>query len=66
MWSLNSRPSQSRSILRWCSIGCAATFSLLASNDMFALPPLVEIKPEDCLLGFTFPPYAKATYHAAV
>ena len=43
-----------------------SNISLLASNDMFALPPLVEIKPEDCLLGFTFPPYAKATYHAAV
>jgi len=29
MWSLNSGPSQSRSILRWCSIGCAATFRCL-------------------------------------
>jgi len=43
-----------------------SNISLLASDDMFALPPLLEIKPEDCLLGFTFPPYAKATYHAAV
>jgi len=43
-----------------------SNISLLASNDMFALPPLVEIKPEDCVLAFTFPPYAKATYHAAV
>jgi DNA-binding MurR/RpiR family transcriptional regulator len=43
-----------------------SNISLLASNDMFALPRLVEIKSEDCVLAFTFPPYAKATYHAAV
>ncbi len=29
-------------------------------------PRLVDIKPEDCLLAFTFPPYAKATYHVAM
>ena len=40
--------------------------SLLESNDAFALPPLVEIKSEDCLLAFTFPPYAKTTYHVAM
>jgi DNA-binding MurR/RpiR family transcriptional regulator len=39
---------------------------LLASNDAFAPPRLVEIKPEDCVLAFTFPPYAKATYHIAL
>jgi DNA-binding MurR/RpiR family transcriptional regulator len=43
-----------------------SNISLLASNDAFALPPLVEIKSEDCLLAFTFPPYAKATYHVAM
>jgi DNA-binding MurR/RpiR family transcriptional regulator len=43
-----------------------SNISLLASNDAFALPPLVEIKPEDCLLAFTFPPYAKATYQVAM
>jgi DNA-binding MurR/RpiR family transcriptional regulator len=43
-----------------------SNISLLASNDAFALPPLVEIKPEDCLLAFNFPPYAKATYHIAM
>jgi DNA-binding MurR/RpiR family transcriptional regulator len=43
-----------------------SNISLLASNDAFALRPLVEIKPEDCLLAFTFPPYAKATYHVAM
>ena len=43
-----------------------SNISLLASNDMLALPRLVEIKPEDCLLAFTFPPYAKATYQVAM
>jgi DNA-binding MurR/RpiR family transcriptional regulator len=43
-----------------------SNISLLASNDMFALPRLVEIKSEDCVLAFTFPPYAKATYHVAM
>jgi DNA-binding MurR/RpiR family transcriptional regulator len=43
-----------------------SNISLLASNDACALPPLVEIKSEDCLLAFTFPPYAKATYHVAM
>jgi DNA-binding MurR/RpiR family transcriptional regulator len=27
---------------------------------------LVDIKREDCLLAFTFPPYAKATYRVAM
>jgi DNA-binding MurR/RpiR family transcriptional regulator len=36
--------------------------SLLASNDAFATPRLVEMKPEDCLLAFTFPRYASATH----
>jgi DNA-binding MurR/RpiR family transcriptional regulator len=40
--------------------------SLLAPNDAFGLPPPVEIKPEHCLVAFTFPPYAKATYHVAM
>jgi DNA-binding MurR/RpiR family transcriptional regulator len=42
-----------------------SNISLLGSND--AMPGrLVDIKPEDCLLAFTFPPYAKATYHVAM
>jgi DNA-binding MurR/RpiR family transcriptional regulator len=36
--------------------------SLLASNDAFATPRLVEMKPEDCVLAFTFPRYASATH----
>jgi DNA-binding MurR/RpiR family transcriptional regulator len=40
--------------------------SLLASNDAFAPTRLVEIKPEDCVLALTFPPYAKATHHIAL
>jgi DNA-binding MurR/RpiR family transcriptional regulator len=40
--------------------------SLLASNDAFATPRLVEIKPEDCVLAFTFPRYAAATHRVAV
>jgi DNA-binding MurR/RpiR family transcriptional regulator len=36
--------------------------SLLASNDAFATPRLVEMKPEDCVLAFTFPHYASATH----
>src|SRR5258706_356300 len=35
---------------------------LLASNDAFATPRLVEMKPEDCVLAFTFPRYASATH----
>jgi DNA-binding MurR/RpiR family transcriptional regulator len=27
---------------------------------------VVEMKSEDCLVAFTFPPYAKATYHIAM
>jgi DNA-binding MurR/RpiR family transcriptional regulator len=36
--------------------------SLLASNDAFATPRLVEMKPEDCVIAFTFPRYASATH----
>src|SRR5215813_1869665 len=36
--------------------------SLLASNDAFATPRLVEMKAEDCLVAFTFPRYASATH----
>jgi DNA-binding MurR/RpiR family transcriptional regulator len=36
--------------------------SLLASHDAFATPRLVEMKPEDCVLAFTFPRYASATH----
>jgi DNA-binding MurR/RpiR family transcriptional regulator len=36
--------------------------SLLA----FATPRLVEIKPEDCVLAFTFPRYASATHRIAL
>ena len=43
-----------------------SNISLVASNDAFALPPLIEVKGEDCLLAFTFPPYAKATYQVAM
>ncbi len=39
---------------------------LLGSDDAFTPARLVDIKPEDCLLAFTFPPYAKATYHVAM
>ena len=40
--------------------------SLLASNDAFATPRLVEIKPEDCVVAFTFPRYASATHRVAL
>jgi DNA-binding MurR/RpiR family transcriptional regulator len=43
-----------------------SNISLLGSNDAFMPGRLVDIKPEDCLLAFTFPPYAKATYHVAM
>src|SRR6266702_8388632 len=36
--------------------------SLLASNDAFAMPRLIEMKPEDCVVAFTFPRYAAATH----
>ena len=36
--------------------------SLLASNDAFAMPRMVEMKAEDCVLAFTFPRYASATH----
>ena len=40
--------------------------SLLASNDAFATPRLVEIKPEDCVLAVTFPRYARGTHRVAM
>jgi DNA-binding MurR/RpiR family transcriptional regulator len=43
-----------------------SNISLLGSNDALMPARLVDIKPEDCLLAFTFPPYAKATYHVAM
>jgi DNA-binding MurR/RpiR family transcriptional regulator len=43
-----------------------SNISLLAPNDAFGPPPPVEIKPEHCLVAFTFPPYPKATYHVAM
>jgi DNA-binding MurR/RpiR family transcriptional regulator len=43
-----------------------SNISLLGPNDVFMPARLVDIKPEDCLLAFTFPPYAKATYHVAM
>jgi DNA-binding MurR/RpiR family transcriptional regulator len=36
--------------------------SLLASNDAFSTPRLVELQPEDCVVAFTFPLYASATH----
>jgi DNA-binding MurR/RpiR family transcriptional regulator len=36
--------------------------SLMASNDAFATPRLVEMKSEDCVVAFTFPRYASATH----
>src|SRR6266508_35260 len=43
-----------------------SNISLLGLNDAFMPARLVDIKPEDCLVAFTFPPYAKATYHVAM
>jgi DNA-binding MurR/RpiR family transcriptional regulator len=43
-----------------------SNISLLGSNDAFMPARLLDIKPEDCVLAFTFPPYAKATYHVAM
>ena len=40
--------------------------SLLASNDAFATPRLVEMKSEDCVVAFTFPRYASATHRIAL
>jgi len=40
--------------------------SVLASNDAFATPRLVEMKAEDCLLAFTFPRYASATHRVVM
>jgi DNA-binding MurR/RpiR family transcriptional regulator len=43
-----------------------SNISLFGSNDAFMPAQVLEIKSEDCLLAFTFPPYAKATYHVAM
>jgi DNA-binding MurR/RpiR family transcriptional regulator len=43
-----------------------ADVSLLASNDAFATPRLVEIRPEDCVLAVTFPRYARGTHRVAM
>jgi DNA-binding MurR/RpiR family transcriptional regulator len=40
--------------------------SLLASNDAFAMPRLVEMKSEDCVVAFTFPRYASATHRVVL
>ncbi|HEY7662446.1 MAG TPA: MurR/RpiR family transcriptional regulator [Xanthobacteraceae bacterium] len=40
--------------------------SLLASNDAFATPRIIEMKSEDCVLAFTFPRYAAATHRIAL
>jgi DNA-binding MurR/RpiR family transcriptional regulator len=42
-----------------------ADISLMAANDVFALSRLVELKADDCLVAFTFPPYAAATHRVA-
>jgi DNA-binding MurR/RpiR family transcriptional regulator len=36
--------------------------SLLATNDAFSTPRLVELQPEDSVVAFTFPLYASATH----
>jgi DNA-binding MurR/RpiR family transcriptional regulator len=46
--------------------GLRSNISLLASDDTFASARLAEIKPQDCVLAFTFPPYARATHHIAM
>lgn len=43
-----------------------ADISLLASNDAFATPRIIEMKAEDCVLAFTFPRYAAATHRIAM
>jgi DNA-binding MurR/RpiR family transcriptional regulator len=40
--------------------------SLLPSNDAFATARLVNMKPEDCVVAFTFPRYARETYRIAL
>jgi DNA-binding MurR/RpiR family transcriptional regulator len=40
--------------------------SLLASHDAFATPRLLEMNAEDCVLAFTFPPYASGTHRIAM
>jgi DNA-binding MurR/RpiR family transcriptional regulator len=36
--------------------------TLLASNDIFGTSRLIEMTNEDCLVAFTFPPYATETH----
>jgi DNA-binding MurR/RpiR family transcriptional regulator len=40
--------------------------SLLASNDAFTTPRIIEMRAEDCVLAFTFPRYAAATHRIAL
>jgi DNA-binding MurR/RpiR family transcriptional regulator len=40
--------------------------SLLASNDAFTTPRIIEMKSDDCVLAFTFPRYAAATHRIAL
>jgi DNA-binding MurR/RpiR family transcriptional regulator len=40
--------------------------SLLASNDAFATPRLVEMRPDDCVLAVTFPRYAAGTHRVVL
>jgi DNA-binding MurR/RpiR family transcriptional regulator len=40
--------------------------TLLASNDAFATVRLAEIKPDDCVVAFTFPRYASSTHRIVV
>jgi DNA-binding MurR/RpiR family transcriptional regulator len=40
--------------------------SLLASNDAFSVPRLIEMKSDDCVVAFTFPRYASATHRIAL
>jgi DNA-binding MurR/RpiR family transcriptional regulator len=40
--------------------------SLIESHDVFATPRLIEMKAEDCILAFTFPPYASGTHRIAM
>jgi DNA-binding MurR/RpiR family transcriptional regulator len=35
-------------------------------RQQFALTRLAEIKPDDCVLAFTFPPYARTTHPMAM
>jgi DNA-binding MurR/RpiR family transcriptional regulator len=39
-----------------------SNITLLSSNDTFGTSRLVELTSDDCVLAFTFPPYATATH----